>query len=74
MEDRAGNDPDAGPTHSPARRWSAAGAFLAGAGSRLLPPSIPFRFFGGAVVFRLCAWIALFADAEAAVRFAGGLD
>lgn len=52
----------------------AAGAFLAGAGSRLLPPSIPFRFFGGAVVFHLCAWIALFADAEAAVRFAGGLD
>lgn len=51
----------------------AAGAFLAGAGSRLLPPSIPFRFFGGAVVFHLCAWIALFADAEAAVRFAGGL-
>ena len=51
----------------------AAGAFLAGAGSRLLPPSIPFRFFGAAVVFHVCAWIALFVDADAAVRFAGGL-
>jgi hypothetical protein len=51
----------------------AAGAFLAGAGSRLLPPSIPFRFFGAAAVFHLCAWIALFIDADAAVRFAGGL-
>jgi hypothetical protein len=51
----------------------AAGAFLAGAGSRLLPPSIPFRFFGAAVVFHLCAWIALLIDADAAVRFAGGL-
>jgi hypothetical protein len=51
----------------------AAGAFLAGAGSRLLPPSISFRFFGAAVVFHLCAWIALFIDADAAVRFAGGL-
>jgi hypothetical protein len=51
----------------------AAGAFLAGAGSRLLPPSIPFRFFGAAVVFHLCAWIALFVDADAGVRFAGGL-
>ncbi len=51
----------------------AAGAFLAGAGSRLLPPSIPFRFFGSAAVFHLCAWIALFIDADAAVRFAGGL-
>jgi hypothetical protein len=51
----------------------AAGMFLAGAGSRLLPPSVPFRFFGAAVVFQLCAWVALFIDADAAVRFAGGL-
>lgn len=51
----------------------AAGVFLAGAGSRLLPPSIPFRFFGAAVVFHALAWIALVAGAEAVPRFAGGL-
>jgi hypothetical protein len=51
----------------------AAGAFLAGAGSRLLPPSIPFRFFGAAVAFHLCAWIALFIGADTAASFAGGL-
>ena len=51
----------------------AAGAFLAGAGSRLLPPSIPFRFFGAAVAFHLGAWIVLFIGADAAANFAGGL-
>jgi len=51
----------------------AAGAFLAGAGSRLLRPSLPFRFFGAAVAFHLCAWIALFVGADAAPRFVGGL-
>ena len=50
-----------------------AGVFLAGAGSRLLPPSIPFRFFGAAVAFHLLAWIALGAGADATPRFAGGL-
>jgi hypothetical protein len=38
---------------------SAAGAFLGGAKSRLLPASIPLRFFGAAVVFHLLAWFAL---------------
>jgi hypothetical protein len=51
----------------------AAGTFLSGASSRLLPASIPFRFFGGAVVYHLCAWIALGADAERVPRFVGGL-
>ena len=50
-----------------------AGAFIAGAASRLLPPSIPFRFFGAAVVYHLLAWIALFAGAQGVPRFAGGL-
>lgn len=50
-----------------------AGAFLAGAASRLLPASIPFRFFGAAVVFHIMAWIALFAGPDAVPRFAGGL-
>jgi len=50
-----------------------AGAFLAGAGSRLLAPSIPFRFFGAAVAFHVVAWIALLAGADDVPRFAGGL-
>jgi len=51
----------------------AAGAFLAGARNRLLPVSIPFRFFGAAVVFHVCAWLALGAGADAAATFMGGL-
>lgn len=47
--------------------------FLATARSRLLPASVPFRFFGGAVVFHLVAWLALVAGADQAVRFRGGL-
>ncbi len=34
----------------------AAANFLGGAKSRLLPSSIPFRFFGGAVFFHLAFW------------------
>jgi hypothetical protein len=51
----------------------AAGAFIAGAASRLLPPSIPFRFFGAAVAYQLLAWIALFVGAQGVPRFSGGL-
>jgi hypothetical protein len=51
----------------------AAGAFLAGASSRLLPVSIPFRFFGAAVAYHLLAWLALLAGIGAAPAFAGGL-
>lgn len=51
----------------------AAGAFLAGASSRLLPVSIPFRFFGAAVGFHLLAWLALLASIDAVPAFAGGL-
>jgi hypothetical protein len=50
-----------------------AGGFLAGATGRLLPASIPLRYFGAAVVFHLAAWLALLAGAGAAPRFAGGL-
>ncbi len=51
---------------------TAAGAFLAGATSRLLPASIPFRFFGAAVVYHLLAWLGLLAGADRVPRFAGG--
>jgi hypothetical protein len=49
------------------------GIALSGATSRLLPRSIPFRFFGTAVALHVCAWIALLAGAASAPRFAGGL-
>jgi len=44
---------------------TASGAFLGGAKGRLLPASVPFRFFGAAVVFHCLAWLALAAGAEA---------
>lgn len=52
----------------------AAGKFLSGATSRLLPMSIPFRYFGAAVAFHLLAWLALLAGANRVPRFVGGLD
>ncbi|MCM5569040.1 hypothetical protein M6I34_00805 [Burkholderiaceae bacterium FT117] len=50
-----------------------AGLLLAGAGSRLLPASIPLRFFGAAATFHLLAWLALLAGSATLPRFAGGL-
>ena len=50
------------------------GTFLAGATSRLLPMSVPFRFFGAALVFHLLGWLALLAGAPRLPRFVGGLD
>ena len=41
--------------------------------SRLLPMSIPFRFFGAAIVFHVLAWLAVLAGAQQLPRFAGGL-
>ena len=52
---------------------TAAGAFLGGAASRLLPLSIPFRYFGAALVYHLLAWLALLAGAAEFSHFAGGL-
>lgn len=43
----------------------AGGTFLGGAKGRLLPVSVPFRFFGSAVVFHFLAWLALAAGAQA---------
>jgi hypothetical protein len=48
-------------------------AFLSGAKGRLLPASVPFRFFGAAVVYHVLAWLALIAGAETLPRFTGGL-
>lgn len=55
----------------PARRL--AGGFLDGAGGRLLPASLPMRFFGAAVVFHAAAWGALLAGAESWPGWRGGL-
>ena len=51
---------------------SIAGGFLGGAQDRLLPASIPFRFFLSATGFHVLAWAALFLAAEDAAGFRGG--
>ncbi len=50
-----------------------AATFLGGAKSRLLPPSIPLRFFASAAIFHVLMWIALFIGANQATGFRGGL-
>ena len=47
--------------------------FLGGAQSRLLPASIPFRFFFAGVAFHVLAWFALLIFADEAAGFTGGL-
>lgn len=51
---------------------SMAATFLGGAGSRLLPASIPFRFFIAAAVFQVLAWIVLFFGAANLAGYEGG--
>jgi hypothetical protein len=46
--------------------------FLGGAKSRLLPPSIPFRFFAAAAVFHVVMWLVLLLGASEATSFRGG--
>jgi hypothetical protein len=48
------------------------GSFLGGAKGRLLPVSVPFRFFIGACVFHPLAWLALYAGADELALFSGG--
>jgi hypothetical protein len=50
-----------------------AASFVGGAKDRLLPASIPFRFFGTAVAAQILLWVALFAGADEVPGFAGGL-
>lgn len=49
-----------------------AASFLPGAKSRLLPASIPFRFFAAAAVFHLSMWLVLLSGASDATSFRGG--
>jgi hypothetical protein len=50
-----------------------AATFLGGAKSRLLPRSIPFRFFAAAATFHVLLWLALLFGAGEALSFRGGL-
>jgi hypothetical protein len=49
------------------------GSFLSGATSRLLPASIPFRFFMAAVYFHVLAWIMFALASDNVASFIGGL-
>lgn len=49
-----------------------AARFLGGAKSRLLPASIPFRYFTAAVSFHILAWLVLLAAADELPGFIGG--
>jgi hypothetical protein len=49
-----------------------AATFLGGAKSRLLPASIPFRFFAAAAIFHVLMWLALLSHAADLVGFRGG--
>jgi len=49
-----------------------AATFLGGAKSRLLPASVPFRFFAAAVIFHALTWFVLLVDAGEVIAFRGG--
>lgn len=49
-----------------------AGAFMMGAKDRLLPPSVPFRFFATALVYHVLGWAFLVADYKDLADFSGG--
>lgn len=51
---------------------SSSTSFLGGAKDRLLPASVPFRFFAAATGFQLLFWIFLFLGAEDLANFSGG--
>jgi hypothetical protein len=50
-----------------------AATFLSGAGSRLLPASVPIRFFAAAAFFHVLLWLALFDAAQEITHFSGGI-
>lgn len=49
------------------------GVLMMGAKDRLLPPSVPYRFFATAVVLHVAAWVFLLAGADTLPGFQGGL-
>ncbi len=57
----------------PRQARTPAGAFISGAKGRLLPASIPLRYFGAASAYHLLAWLALTASAVEGTIFSAGL-
>jgi hypothetical protein len=51
----------------------AGASFARGARGRLLPLSVPMRFFGAAVAFHLFAWVTLIVGAPQVPRYSGGI-
>jgi hypothetical protein len=51
-----------------------AAGVLQGAGGRLLPPSVPLRFFAIAVIAHVAFWAFLFATADQLAGFRGGFS
>jgi len=47
--------------------------FLAGAQSRLLPLSVPFRFFIAGALFHVISWVLVGLNADTVINFSGGL-
>ncbi len=64
--------PPAGKT-APKKRAALGGSFLSGATGRLLPASVPFRYFGAAIVFHLGAWLVVLLTAADWPDWRGGL-
>lgn len=52
---------------------SVAGAFLGGASGRLLPASIPLRYFSAAIAYQVAAWLVLVLAPGDWLDFRGGL-
>jgi hypothetical protein len=48
-------------------------AFSGAARSRLLPPSVPFRYFGAAIAFHIVAWAVLVSSAGDLIVFSAGI-
>lgn len=65
--------PAAGKTAAPKKRAALGGSFLSGATGRLLPASVPLRYFGAAVVFHLAAWLVVLLTAADWPDWRGGL-
>ena len=61
------------PKPAAARRPALGGAFLSGASGRLLPASVPLRYFGAAALFHLAAWLVVLLTAPDWPAWRGGL-
>jgi len=63
----------AGAKPTGAKRPALGGSFLSGATGRLLPASVPFRYFGAAAFFHLAAWLVVLLSAADWPQWRGGL-